>query len=105
MNTQNPKNTATMLVADDKGLLAMDESNPTCNKRFAQMGIPQTAVPAAVSGITFLSGGQSAELASARLNAINLRFKTPWALTFSFGRAIQQPALELWQGKEAGSTF
>ncbi|MGB3519113.1 MAG: class I fructose-bisphosphate aldolase [Elainellaceae cyanobacterium] len=58
-------------------------------------------VPAAVPGIAFLSGGQSAELASARLNAMNVRFKTPWALTFSFGRAIQQPALDLWQGKDA----
>jgi len=60
-------------------------------------------VPAAVPGIAFLSGGQSGELASARLNAMNLRFKTrvPWALAFSFARAIQQPALEIWQGKEA----
>ncbi len=57
-------------------------------------------VPAAVPGIAFLSGGQSSEPASARLNAMNIRFKAPWALTFSFGRAIQQPALELWQGKE-----
>jgi fructose-bisphosphate aldolase class I len=61
------------------------------------------AVPAAVPGIAFLSGGQSAELASARLNAMNIRFKSrlPWALAFSFARAIQQPALETWQGKEA----
>ncbi|MEH1870026.1 class I fructose-bisphosphate aldolase [Nostoc sp.] len=69
------------------------------------------AVPAAVPGIAFLSGGQSSELASARLNAMNLRFKlrsptvgqspSPWALAFSFARAIQQPALEIWQGKEA----
>ena len=61
------------------------------------------AVPAAVPGIAFLSGGQSGELASARLNAMNVRFKSrlPWALAFSFARAIQQPALELWQGKEA----
>ena len=60
-------------------------------------------VPAAVPGIAFLSGGQSADLASARLNAMNVRFKSrlPWALTFSFSRAIQQPALETWQGKEA----
>jgi len=60
-------------------------------------------VPAAVPGIAFLSGGQSAELASARLNTMNLRFKSqlPWALSFSFARAIQQPALEIWQGKEA----
>jgi fructose-bisphosphate aldolase class I len=60
------------------------------------------AVPAAVQGITFLSGGQSAELASARLNGMNVRFKSrlPWALAFSFARAIQQPALEIWHGKE-----
>jgi len=61
------------------------------------------AVPAAVPGIAFLSGGQSGELASARLNAMNVRFKSrlPWALAFSFARAIQQPALEIWQGDEA----
>jgi fructose-bisphosphate aldolase, class I len=61
------------------------------------------AVPAAVPAIAFLSGGQSAELASARLNAMNVRFKSrlPWALAFSFARAIQQPALEIWKGQEA----
>ena len=61
------------------------------------------AVPAAVPAIAFLSGGQSPELASARLNAMNARFKLrlPWALAFSFARAIQQPALELWKGQEA----
>ncbi len=61
------------------------------------------AAPAAVPGIAFLSGGQPAELASARLNAMNVRFKArlPWALTFSFSRAIQQPALEIWRGDEA----
>jgi fructose-bisphosphate aldolase class I len=60
-------------------------------------------VPAAVPGIAFLSGGQSSELASARLNAMNVRFKSrlPWALAFSFARAIQQPALEIWKGEEA----
>jgi fructose-bisphosphate aldolase class I len=60
------------------------------------------AVPAAVPGIAFLSGGQSPELASARLNAMNVRFKSrlPWALAFSFARAIQQPALEIWRGVE-----
>jgi len=60
------------------------------------------AVPAAVPGIAFLSGGQPGELASARLNAMNVRFKSrlPWALAFSFARAIQQPALEIWHGEE-----
>jgi fructose-bisphosphate aldolase class I len=60
-------------------------------------------VPAALPGVAFLSGGQPSALASARLNAMNVRFKArmPWALTFSFSRAIQQPALEIWQGKES----
>jgi fructose-bisphosphate aldolase class I len=59
-------------------------------------------VPAAVPGIAFLSGGQSGDLASERLNAMNVRFKSklPWALTFSFARAIQEPGLDIWQGKE-----
>jgi len=43
MSSQQIINTAKMLVANDKGLLAMDESNPTCNKRFAKLGIPQTS--------------------------------------------------------------
>jgi len=61
------------------------------------------AVPAAVPGIMFLSGGQSSELASARLNAMNKRFKgqLPWELSFSYGRAIQQPALAIWKGEES----
>jgi fructose-bisphosphate aldolase class I len=59
------------------------------------------AVPAAVPGIAFLSGGQSGLLATARLNAMNLCFKTqvPWALTFSFSRALQYPALDIWRGE------
>jgi fructose-bisphosphate aldolase class I len=63
------------------------------------------AVPAAVPGIAFLSGGQSGELASGRLNAMNLRFKSrlPWALGFSFARAIQQPALEIWLGQDVNA--
>ena len=62
-------------------------------------------VPAAVPGIAFLSGGQSPELASARLNAMNIGFKSrlPWALAFSYSRAIQQPALDIWQGKDANA--
>ena len=60
------------------------------------------AVPAAVPGIAFLSGGQSPELASARLDAMNApsRAKPPWPLAFSFARAIQQPALALWAGND-----
>jgi fructose-bisphosphate aldolase class I len=60
-------------------------------------------VPAAVPGVAFLSGGQSAQLASARLAAMNVKFKSrmPWALTFSFSRAVQQPALDAWKGEAA----
>ena len=56
-------------------------------------------VPAAVPGIAFLSGGQSDELATAHLNAMNQIDGTPWNLTFSFGRALQVPALKAWSGK------
>jgi fructose-bisphosphate aldolase class I len=60
-------------------------------------------VPAAVPGVAFLSGGQSAVLASARLNAMHRRFgsRLPWALAFSFSRALQQPALDAWKGEGA----
>ncbi len=64
------------------------------------------SVPAAVAGVAFLSGGQSGELASARLNAMNVQARgpegrAPWPLVFSFARAIQQPALEIWGGRGA----
>jgi len=72
------------------------------------------AVPAAVAGVAFLSGGQSAELASSRLNAMHVRYGSsrrpgaasrtcalPWPLSFSFARAIQNPALGIWAGKYA----
>ncbi len=62
-------------------------------------------VPAAVAGVAFLSGGQASELASARLSAMNAGGepggRSPWPLVFSFARAIQQPALGIWAGKEA----
>ncbi len=58
------------------------------------------SVPAAVPGIAFLSGGQSDEEASAHLNAMNaLGIDLPWALTFSYGRALQQTAMKTWKGE------
>jgi fructose-bisphosphate aldolase, class I len=57
-------------------------------------------VPAAVPGIVFLSGGQSAEAATAHLNAMNAMGEQPWQLSFSFARALQGPALETWRGDE-----
>lgn len=59
------------------------------------------AVPAAVPGIVFLSGGQSDELATQRLNAICKTGDVPWKLSFSFGRALQSPALKIWKGSPA----
>jgi fructose-bisphosphate aldolase class I len=55
-------------------------------------------VPAAVPGIVFLSGGQSDVAATQHLNAINKMGKDPWQLSFSFGRALQSPALQVWKG-------
>ena len=56
-------------------------------------------VPAAVPGIVFLSGGQTDEDATAHLNAMNARGPHPWQLSFSYGRALQAPALKAWEGK------
>jgi fructose-bisphosphate aldolase, class I len=62
-------------------------------------------VPPAVPGIVFLSGGQSARLATAHLNAINLLpGAKPWKISFSYGRALQDPALEAWHGRDENRT-
>ena len=68
----------------------------------ATMNCLLASVPAAMPAIAFLSGGQSPEDAAAHLNAINKNFKNhlPWIVTFSFARAIQQPALDIWKGQE-----
>ncbi len=58
-------------------------------------------VPAAVPGIVFLSGGQSDEAATAHLDAMNKRGPHPWVLSFSYGRALQAPALQAWSGRAA----
>jgi len=57
-------------------------------------------VPAAVPGIVFLSGGQSAEDATDHLNAINTMGPHPWQVSFSYGRALQAPVLSAWKGQE-----
>ena len=61
-----------------------------------------SSVPASVPAIAFLSGGQSPVEATAHLKAINTIFKNhlPWTASFSFGRAIQQPALDIWKGEK-----
>jgi len=58
-------------------------------------------VPAAVPGIAFLSGGQSAERATEHLNAMNTMGPHPWEISFSYARALQDPALKTWKGEAA----
>jgi fructose-bisphosphate aldolase, class I len=62
--------------------------------------ILKRTVPGAVAGIVFLSGGQSDEVATAHLNAMNRMFagRLPWPLSFSYGRALQAPSLKAWKG-------
>jgi len=60
-------------------------------------------VPAAVPGIVFLSGGQSAEDATDHLNAMNAMGPQPWQVSFSYGRALQAPVLTAWQGQEGNA--
>jgi fructose-bisphosphate aldolase class I len=60
-------------------------------------------VPAAVPGIVFLSGGQSAEEATANLNAMNAMGEHPWEVSFSYGRALQAPVLTAWKGQEGNA--
>ena len=67
----------------------------------ATLEVLRRAVPAAVPGILFLSGGQSDEQATARLDAVNRLGPQPWELSFSFGRALQGPVLTAWAGQDA----
>ena len=71
---------------------AVAEATLRCLKRY---------VPAAVPGIVFLSGGQSAEEATDHLNAMNAMGAQPWQVSFSYGRALQAPVLAAWQGQES----
>jgi fructose-bisphosphate aldolase class I len=67
----------------------------------ATMTVFARTVPPALPGINFLSGGQSEEEASENLSAMNsMDFKRPWTVSFSYGRALQQTCLKVWQGKE-----
>jgi len=65
----------------------------------ATIEVFRRAVPAAVPGINFLSGGQTPEEATLNLNAINCTGYQPWELSFSYGRALQEPALKAWAGR------
>jgi fructose-bisphosphate aldolase class I len=85
-----------MVIAGKKcprqaGVLEVAEATLRCLRRY---------VPAAVPGIVFLSGGQSAEDATDHLNAMNAMGPQPWEVSFSYGRALQAPVLAAWQGQE-----
>jgi fructose-bisphosphate aldolase class I len=68
----------------------------------ATVTVLRRTVPPAVPGITFLSGGQSEENATVHLNEMNkVQAVKPWALTFSYGRALQATVLKVWNGKES----
>ena len=66
---------------------------------FLTLQLFRKVIPAEMPGIAFLSGGQSDEEATANLNAMNAHGSQPWILTFSYGRALQAPALKAWAGK------
>jgi len=78
--------------ADRAGVQEVAEATVRCLKAHVPEGVP---------GIAFLSGGQSAEEATAHLGAMNALGNHPWQLTFSYGRALQAPALNAWKGDPA----
>jgi fructose-bisphosphate aldolase class I len=84
---------AMVLPGSESAQTATDETIATLTLRALLRG-----VPAKVPGIVFLSGGQKPNQATARLAAIHRARVAPWALTFSFGRALQDAALGLWRG-------
>jgi fructose-bisphosphate aldolase class I len=88
-----------MVIAGKKcprqaGVQEVAEATLRCLRRY---------VPAAVPGIVFLSGGQSAEDATDHLNAMNAMGPQPWAVSFSYGRALQAPVLAAWKGQEGNA--
>ena len=95
-----------MVLKPNMVLSGYDNSEQASVQDVAEMTVDcfLNTVPAAVPGIAFLSGGQSDELATAHLNAMNQIDGTPWNLTFSYGRALQAPALKTWAGETKNVT-
>jgi len=91
------------LLKPNMVLPGTDSPSQASNEAIAQATIitMRQAVPAAVPGIVFLSGGQSDEAATARLDALNRQGPQPWELSFSFGRALQTPVLRAWGGEDS----
>lgn len=90
-----------MLLKPNMVLPGQDSAQTVTPQQVAEATLRcfRRVVPAAVPGIVFLSGGQSSEEATERLNAMNNVGHQPWELSFSYGRALQQPVLQAWQGK------
>jgi fructose-bisphosphate aldolase, class I len=89
------------LLKPNMVLSGYDASNRASAEEVAEVTLEcfYKHLPAAVPGIVFLSGGQSDEDATVNLNAMNARGPHPWQLSFSYGRALQAPALKAWAGK------
>jgi fructose-bisphosphate aldolase, class I len=94
-----------MILKPNMVVPGKDAPHQNSNEEIAELTVHtlRRTVPAAVPGIAFLSGGQTGEQACARLSAMNSRFRghLPWALTYSFARAIQSPAMDIWHGEDA----
>jgi fructose-bisphosphate aldolase class I len=92
-----------ILLKPNMVLSGYEASGRADHERVAEMTLEcfYKHVPAAVPGIVFLSGGQSDEDATAHLNAMNRSGPHPWQLSFSYGRALQAPALKAWGGQDA----
>jgi fructose-bisphosphate aldolase, class I len=92
-----------MLLKPNMVLSGKDARDQASVEEVAEVTIRclRSAVPAAVPGIVFLSGGQSDEIATEHLNAMNTLGPHPWELSFSYGRALQAPALKAWRGDES----
>ena len=92
-----------MLLKPNMVLSGYDGSGQASDQQVAELTLKcfRRHVPGAVPGIVFLSGGQSDEDATARLNAINATGPHPWEISFSYGRALQAPALKAWSGEAA----
>ena len=91
-----------MLLKPNMVMAGGDFPKPSEPEEVAEstLRVLRRCVPAAVPGIVFLSGGQSANRATMNLQAMNAMGKAPWQLSFSFGRALQSPTLEQWRGQQ-----
>jgi fructose-bisphosphate aldolase class I len=94
-----------MILKPSMVIAGASHANPSTPETVAEMTIKclRDKVPSSVPGIAFLSGGQTNEQSSQHLNLMNQKYASdnPWKVTFSYARAIQQPALERWHGEDA----